>query len=116
MFGRIVGTKIPLQGANSKSNINSNSKSKSEQSRSGKEEKTRTISKEELTAHNGLNGTDCWVVIHSKVYDFTSYLEEHPGGAKSISQFGGGDGTKLFDTIHTLQMLDEFTSLGIYQE
>lgn len=39
------------------------------------------VSHEELKKHN--RKEDCWIVIHSKVYNVSSFLAEHPGGAAS---------------------------------
>ena len=39
------------------------------------------ISGEELRKHR--TSKDCWIAVHSKVYDVTEFLEEHPGGAAS---------------------------------
>jgi L-lactate dehydrogenase (cytochrome) len=39
------------------------------------------ISGEELRKHR--TPQDCWIAVHSKVYDVTEFLEEHPGGAAS---------------------------------
>ena len=27
---------------------------------------------------------DCWVVVHSRIYDITDYLDSHPGGPDSL--------------------------------
>ncbi|MCJ1423032.1 hypothetical protein MMC29_000913 [Sticta canariensis] len=39
---------------------------------------TKTISLEECKQH--AREEDCWLVIHGKVLDVTSFLDEHPGG------------------------------------
>lgn len=44
--------------------------------------------------------TDCWVIIHGKVYNVSDFLEEHPGGAGIILKYAGKDATKAFDPIH----------------
>ncbi|GIW62642.1 MAG: hypothetical protein KatS3mg090_0468 [Patescibacteria group bacterium] len=41
--------------------------------------------------------SDCWMIIHDKVYDVTSFIEKHPGG-DSILQGCGKDATELFET------------------
>lgn len=41
------------------------------------------ISSAELKKHS--TRQDCWVAVHSKVWDLTDFLDEHPGGAKSKS-------------------------------
>jgi hypothetical protein len=42
--------------------------------------------------------TDCWLLIHGKVYDVTRYIDAHPGGARSIVSTCGTDATTAFDT------------------
>lgn len=37
------------------------------------------ISHDELKKH--ISKDDCWVILHSKVYDVTSFVHEHPGGS-----------------------------------
>lgn len=46
---------------------------------------------------------DCWVLIDGKVYNATSYLEEHPGGADVLVKYSGRDSTEAFtkDVNHT---------------
>lgn len=44
--------------------------------------------------------SDCWVIIHNKVYDVTDFLSEHPGGSAIILKYAGKDATKAFDPIH----------------
>ncbi|CAD0088482.1 unnamed protein product, partial [Aureobasidium vineae] len=31
------------------------------------------------------NAEDCWIILYEKVYDVTSFLEEHPGGSAAAS-------------------------------
>jgi len=40
------------------------------------------VSADELATHK--SSTSCWVALYGVVYDFTSFLEEHPAGAESI--------------------------------
>lgn len=42
-----------------------------------------TLSFHDLKRHN--NDRDCWIAVHSKVYDITNYLDSHPGGSASLS-------------------------------
>ncbi|XP_054787627.1 cytochrome B5-like protein isoform X2 [Prosopis cineraria] len=54
---------------------------------------SKTYSKAEVSLHN--KRTDCWIIIKNKVYDVTSYVEEHPGG-DAILTHAGDDSTEGF--------------------
>jgi len=41
---------------------------------------------------------DCWVIINHNVYNLTSYLKFHPGGAGVIIPFCGQDASQAFLT------------------
>lgn len=52
---------------------------------------------------------DCWVALYEDVYDFTSYLEAHPGGEEAIlTVCGTMEGTDVFNAVHQKSMLEEF--------
>lgn len=36
------------------------------------------VSLADLSQHN--TRTDCWIAVHSKVWDITDFISEHPGG------------------------------------
>jgi cytochrome b involved in lipid metabolism len=42
----------------------------------------------------------CWSVVDSNVYDLTSYVSNHPGGAAVIKAICGKDGTSAFTNQH----------------
>lgn len=50
----------------------------------------------DVSAHN--QATDCWMVIHDKVYNVTDFVKtaQHPGGPV-ITQGCGKDATTLFE-------------------
>jgi cytochrome b involved in lipid metabolism len=52
----------------------------------------------EVLKHN--TGTDCWSVIKGEVYDLTSYVNGHPGGANLIRAICGKDGSASFAGQH----------------
>lgn len=54
------------------------------------------LSETEIKKHN--QTSDCWMIISGKVYDFTNYLNNHPGGSETILPYCGGDGTNAFAT------------------
>ncbi len=41
-----------------------------------------TLSFKDLEKHSGSD--DCWIAVHSKIYDVTDFLEMHPGGSGSM--------------------------------
>lgn len=52
---------------------------------------------EEIRVHNMSN--DTWLIIHDKVYDITSFLEEHPGGEEVLLEQAGADATESFEDV-----------------
>ncbi|XP_022776717.1 cytochrome b5-like isoform X1 [Durio zibethinus] len=56
---------------------------------------TKLYTMEEASQHNTKD--DCWVVIDGKVYDVTSYLDEHPGGDDVVLAATGKDATDDFE-------------------
>jgi hypothetical protein len=53
---------------------------------------------EQVKANN--SATKCWSVIDSKVYDLTTWIGSHPGGAGAITSLCGTDGTSAFRGQH----------------
>ncbi|MEX0940999.1 MAG: cytochrome b5-like heme/steroid binding domain-containing protein [Pseudomonadales bacterium] len=51
---------------------------------------------EEVAAHNSLQ--DCWMIIEGKVYDLTSYLDQHPTRPSVILPYCGTDATRGMQT------------------
>jgi cytochrome b involved in lipid metabolism len=51
----------------------------------------------------------CWTVINGTVYDLTSFIERHPGGARGILRLCGKDGTESFMDQHGGQVRPEQT-------
>jgi isopentenyl diphosphate isomerase/L-lactate dehydrogenase-like FMN-dependent dehydrogenase len=50
------------------------------------------------------------VIIHNQVYDVTTFLDSHPGGANVILRHSGGDVTAEYDPIHPPGTLEETLS------
>ncbi|KAJ3086313.1 hypothetical protein HK102_013300 [Quaeritorhiza haematococci] len=60
----------------------------------------------EISKHNTRD--DCWVILHNKVYNVTSFLDDHPGGSKVILREAGKDATAAFDPIHPKDIIERF--------
>ncbi|KAG0222665.1 hypothetical protein BGX31_008966, partial [Mortierella sp. GBA43] len=65
----------------------------------------------QVAAHD--SGNDCWIIIHNKVYDVSSFLNDHPGGKKIILKNAGTDATKQFAAFHDAGVLEKHGALCI---
>ncbi|KAJ4756999.1 Cytochrome B5-like protein [Rhynchospora pubera] len=101
-----------------KSNNNNNKKGtgtgtggkfKHAQSTANANNPTTYYTNEQVSKHN--TRTDCWIIVKHKVYDVTSYVEEHPGG-DAILNNAGRDSTEGFygpqHATRVFDMVDEF--------
>jgi len=52
----------------------------------------------QVAQHN--NASSCWSAINGKVYDLTSWINQHPGGPEHILGICGSDGSAAFNTQH----------------
>ncbi|KAG6005867.1 hypothetical protein E4U21_007575 [Claviceps maximensis] len=59
----------------------------------------RLITSQDVKQHTGEDSP--WFIINNQVYDGKAFLEEHPGGAASISGAAGQDVTEEFTAIHS---------------
>lgn len=58
--------------------------------------KTYTVA--DVTTHK--DATSCWSSINGKVYDLTSWIDQHPGGSDKILSICGIDGSSAFNDQH----------------
>ncbi|KAF6822738.1 cytochrome b2 [Colletotrichum plurivorum] len=63
------------------------------------------ISLADLSKHN--SKSDCWIAVHSKVWDITDFISEHPGGPSVLLKCAGSNATKIFDEVHAPDILEE---------
>jgi cytochrome b involved in lipid metabolism len=72
---------------------------------------TREITMEEVRKHKSRES--CWMVIQGRVYDVTSFIDEHPG-QDIILDGAGRDATDLFRDIgHSNDAEDMLTEMQI---
>lgn len=57
----------------------------------------KIIPLEEVAKHK--TETDLWMVLWGKVYDVTKFVDEHPGGADTLLDCAGADGTTEFEAV-----------------
>jgi cytochrome b involved in lipid metabolism len=57
-----------------------------------------TLTLADISSHSSKDS--CWSTIEGKVYDLTSFISKHPGGADAILSICGKDGSELFDGKH----------------
>jgi hypothetical protein len=58
----------------------------------------KTYTSAQIASHN--SGSSCWGVVNKNVYDLTSYVSSHPGGASAINALCGKDATSAFTGQH----------------
>ncbi|WVN90412.1 uncharacterized protein L203_105648 [Cryptococcus depauperatus CBS 7841] len=59
------------------------------------EEKLYTL--EMLAQHN--TKESLWMLLHNKVYDVTTFMDEHPGGDEVLLEEAGRDATEAFEDV-----------------
>jgi cytochrome b involved in lipid metabolism len=52
----------------------------------------------DVAKHN--SASSCWTVVNGSVYDVTSWINRHPGGAGAILSMCGTDASNAFDDQH----------------
>ena len=67
--------------------------------RNGSEKSSQYFTAEDVSKHN--TEDDCWVTDNGKVYDVTSFLSKHPGGADFILSNAGRDVTDILGDENT---------------
>eukprot|EP00238_Polyblepharides_amylifera_P003040 CAMPEP_0196587688 /NCGR_PEP_ID=MMETSP1081-20130531/58279_1 /TAXON_ID=36882 /ORGANISM="Pyramimonas amylifera, Strain CCMP720" /LENGTH=99 /DNA_ID=CAMNT_0041909939 /DNA_START=227 /DNA_END=526 /DNA_ORIENTATION=+ len=71
--------------------------------------KVVTLTKAEVAKHN--TREDVWVILKDKVYDVSSYVEEHPGGDAILNHAGEDSTAEFYGPQHpsrVFDMIDEF--------
>ncbi|KAE8077641.1 hypothetical protein FH972_016188 [Carpinus fangiana] len=65
---------------------------------------------EEVAKHS--SSKDCWLIISGKVYDVTTFMEDHPGGDEVLLSATGKDATNDFEDVghsdSAREMMDKY--------
>ncbi|RKL33502.1 hypothetical protein BFJ72_g10018 [Fusarium proliferatum] len=78
---------------------------------------TRRVSLDDLKQHN--TASDCWIAVHSKVWDITHFINEHPGGPEVLLNLAGSDATELYNDVHAPDIIEDLPSeklIGLLEE
>jgi len=57
----------------------------------------KTFSYSDVSEHNSKK--DLYLTIHEKVYNVTSFVDEHPGGEEVLLDVAGQDATEAFEDV-----------------
>ncbi|KAK4945450.1 hypothetical protein LTR10_015345 [Elasticomyces elasticus] len=58
---------------------------------------SQSLSSDEVKQHN--TKKDLYLVIHDKVYNTSSFVDEHPGGEEVLLDVAGQDATEAFEDV-----------------
>jgi len=70
-----------------------------------------SLSLSQVMEHASRN--DCWLSIHEKVYDLTTFAPEHPGGPTFIYPYCGSNATQAFQDFHSILTLKTAQSFQV---
>ncbi|CAN0901474.1 Cytochrome B5-like protein [Linum grandiflorum] len=69
----------------------------------------KVYNKAEISLHN--KRTDCWIIVKDRVFDVTSYVEEHPGGDAILTNAGDDSTQGFFGPQHpggAFQLIEDY--------
>ncbi|KAG8532774.1 uncharacterized protein KY384_002652 [Bacidia gigantensis] len=58
---------------------------------------TKQLTFSEVSEHSSKK--DIYLIVHDKVYDATSFVDEHPGGEEVLLDVGGQEATEAFEDV-----------------
>ncbi|KAI7860955.1 acyl-CoA dehydrogenase/oxidase [Circinella umbellata] len=71
----------------------------------------KKFTREEVSRHTAEE--DIWIIIDNVVYDMSSFIDMHPGGAFPILEFAGKDATEAFYSMHRQEVLLKYNRYKI---
>jgi len=72
---------------------------------------SQSFTREEVARHNKEDGL--WLIIDTKVYDVTEFVDAHPGGLHVLREVAGKDCTRDFYNLHRQEVLQKYPELYI---
>ncbi|KAI1635916.1 FMN-dependent dehydrogenase-domain-containing protein [Biscogniauxia mediterranea] len=63
----------------------------------------RLVSADEVSRHS--SPEDLWLVVDDTVYDLSSFVPEHPGGADVLLRYAGRDATAAYSEVHSMSLI-----------
>lgn len=99
VYGLFMGFVVVKGALKSDQPIATTKNANSSQSSTGQNSSTpanKTYGTSEVSKH--ASRSDCWLIINNNVYDVSSFISQHPGGAREILAYCGKDATTAFDT------------------
>lgn len=80
--------------------------------------KKKSVTLEEFIKHD--SAESCWISIDNKVYDFTEFIPNHPGGVTPLVTHAGHDGSDIYHKLHPRGTIENNLSadkfIGILKE
>ncbi|XP_062094448.1 cytochrome B5-like protein isoform X1 [Humulus lupulus] len=84
--------------------VSKSDSTKNNQSNVKHNKRAKLYTKSQVSLHN--KRTDCWIIIKDKVYDVTSYVEEHPGGDAILAHAGDDSTEGFYGPQHATRVFD----------
>uniref|UniRef100_A0A0D2XFA9 Cytochrome b2 n=1 Tax=Fusarium oxysporum (strain Fo5176) TaxID=660025 RepID=A0A0D2XFA9_FUSOF len=66
---------------------------------------SKEFSEEDIAVHSTPH--DLWLAINDKVYDFTDFAPDHPGGAEILYQYAGKDASDEYNRFHAPSLVQK---------
>ncbi|GAA5999460.1 hypothetical protein JCM5350_001110, partial [Sporobolomyces pararoseus] len=70
----------------------------------------KVYTKEQVEQHKAIDQGGIWLIVDNKVYDLSSFVDEHPGGKKVLLNSAGTDASSKFWQFHNEAILERVGS------